>query len=348
MSVDLFTNLSRFIQQTYGFTGKITRIDGGLNNENFLLTTNSGLYHIKWYTKGTPEYRFIREAYAFLILDGGTTIGAPKFVPTTSGELRTTFNGRVLSCFTFLSGGMKYSLIESPRDLKTARSMGRALAAIHKGLNRSDSKFELVQSILPPALPEERIQELLLDSAKAVGSILPSSMVFSGLSSIESALKNLTDMGAPIMRIHGDFQSGNLLFDGDDIVEVCDFEYSDVSFRVFDVAMALSILLTGSSSDAEEAMNICLALIDAYTAHTHIPWQDVESETLGPLVLFSLFLNLSWAISRKDDRDYQIMIGTFLAKTISCCIEWSEQLSLPDCFIQAQKCLKMPASNTTG
>jgi hypothetical protein len=95
------------------------------------------------------------------------------------------------------------------------------------------------------------------------------------------------------------------------------------------------------------AMNLCLALFDAYIAHTHVPWQDVESEALGPLVLFSLFLNLSWAISRKDDRDYVVVIGTFLAKTISCCIEWSQQLSLRDCFIQAQKCLKIPASNTT-
>jgi Ser/Thr protein kinase RdoA (MazF antagonist) len=316
MSPDLIAQLTSFIEQTYGFAGKITRIAGGLNNENFLLQTSSGFFHIKWYTKGTPEYRFVREAYAFLILDGGHTIGAPKFVPTRSGELRTIFNGRILSCFTFLSGQIKYSLIDAPKDLKTARSMGRALAAIHTALNRPEAKFKVAQSIMPPVSPKEHMQDLLLDSAKAVGAVLPASIVFRGLSSIENALKRLADKDAPIMRIHGDFQAGNLFFDGDEIVDVCDYEYSDINFRVFDLAMAISNLLTSSSADPNEAISISRALFDGYASNTNVPWHDIESEALGPLVLFSLLLNLSWAISRKDDPDYSAMIGTFLAKTI--------------------------------
>lgn len=347
MSPDLLAKLANFIEQTYGFAGKLTRIEGGLNNQNFLLQTSSGFFHIKWYTKGTPEYRFIREAYAFLILDGGKTIGTPRFIHTISGELRATFNGRVLSCFTFLSGQMKYSLIDAPQDSKTVRSMGRVLAAIHAGLNRPDAKLEPAQSIMPPVMPEERIQGLLLDAAKAVGAVLPASIVFRGLSSIEDALRKLTNTGAPIMCIHGDFQAGNLLFDGDEIVDVCDFEYSDVSFRVFDLAMAMSVLLTSSCSDLDEVMSLCVGLLDGYTSHTHVPWQEVESEALGPLVLFSLFLNLSWAISRKDDPDYSAVIGTFLAKTITSCIEWGQQLAYSEDFIQGQKCLNTPASNAT-
>jgi Ser/Thr protein kinase RdoA (MazF antagonist) len=347
MSADQIAKLASFIEETYGLAGKLTRIEGGLNNDNFLLQATSGLFHIKWYTKGTPEYRFVREAYALLILDGGKTIGSPRFVPTLSGDLRTTFNGRVLSCFTFLSGQIKYSLIEAPRDIQSVRSMGRALASIHTALNRPDTKFEVAQSMMPPVIPMERMQELLLDSAKTVGAILPASIVFRGLASIESALRKLTDNNAPIIRIHGDFQGGNLLFEGDEIVDVCDYEYSDISFRVFDLAMAISILLTSSSSDRDEALGLSRSLFDGYTSNTHVTWQDIESEALGPLVLFSLFLNLSWAISRKDDPDHSTMIGTFLAKTISCCIEWGQQLTRSESFVTAQKCLKTPASNTT-
>lgn len=328
----ILADLTTYFHATYGIQGTVTRLSGGLNNENFLITAANSRYHMKWYETDTPVEKLQREAEALLILEEAKRVSVPAFIPTLTGELRGTFQGRSISCFSFLNGIQKYTLVDAPRSLGTSRSMARTLAILHSDLNNPSPALRFPFLPNKPPKPGNRLKDLLKDCADSLTGALDAAFLKSSLESIDSASENLIFHEQPFIRIHGDFQLSNVFFDGEEIGAVCDFEYSEWEFRAFDCAMALSIILSSSVAAGIDANDHCAAFVESYAAKAEIPWSEIESEALGPLILLSLFLNLSWALSKKSDLDYHGLVDTFLRQTRECCLMWGEKLNTSDFY----------------
>lgn len=317
--------LSSFIRETYGFEGQISVMSGGLNNDNFVISGDTGRFTIKWYYPDTPGERLDLEREALLLLDGGSRIGAPRFVPARDGNLRTTLSGRTVSCFTFLAGAPKYSLIDAPRESEVVSSMGRALGLIHTDLNRWTTLGEQLFLKRKPA-PSRRLVEFAEQGAGLCSARIPHDILHSSLRAIESGFALLTEEKQPFIRIHGDFQPGNLFFDGPDVVEICDFEYSSWEFRLFDLAMAVSILISGSSSHGTDGERIVRDFTRSYDSTALCPITTIEKRVFGPALVLSYLLNLSWAIPRLEDPSHGETVRQFYDQTCAVYLRDCERL----------------------
>jgi Ser/Thr protein kinase RdoA (MazF antagonist) len=246
-------SLQHVLEQQFGLSGDLRRVETGLSHDNFRL----GEVFVKLYSEGVTAEALRNEELALEKVKD-----APRLIPARSGESRVLCQARVLSCFSSVPGVVKYTLIESPEDPEEIRDLGRYLAKLHKMLN----------------------------TGAWSGSTGTLSLLFSEF--VREGVESLRISGAPQLTLHGDFQPGNILYENDQISGVCDFEYALRDFRVFEIAMALSNLISGGGGEPSSVID---SFLSGYGGI-----EEVEQGVLPDLIRVSFELNLRWVRERME------------------------------------------------
>ena len=276
-------SLEHLLERHFGFSDEPRRLSGGLSHEVFSLNREKII--VKIYSKEISTKRLDEEAYALELVAKSSMINTPKLIRSNSGELRVPYNQTLLSCFKKIEGERKYLLTECPK-LEEIYDIGKYLGKLHS---------ELASSL---AHTEGDRSSQILELSKGLFGV--------DSREVQQILKNLSQANAPYFITHGDFQQSNLLYLGNQISGVIDFEYSTFDFRVNDLAGCLSNLL----SAAEERHSLDLIVkkfIDGYQESFGQKILPVELDSLPDLLRLIWRVNLYWVETKlKENRSKEI------------------------------------------
>jgi len=261
--------LNNVLRTEFSLEGELSPIPGGLSNDNFLLKSDSGDYLVKLYAATTSVGRLENELLALQRV--GSNFEVPRVVESISGERRVPFAGRVLSCFVPAGGESRYDLNSPPEKLSEIEDLGAFYALLLDELNLSPHWSGSVSN-LREALAE-----------------------------IPDVDSSLLDVPSPTLVLHGDFQPGNILYRGEEIVGVCDFEYATKDKRIFEIALVIANLLPSSGEPKFE--NIKNAFVGGFNSRAGYPLAAAELAAIPELMLLGFQLNISWAKERSAGDD---------------------------------------------
>jgi homoserine kinase type II len=247
---------------------------GGVNTNHhvwaggrrFFLRVNEG--------KSDADVRFEAEVLRFL---AEARFPAPRLVPAADGRPFVALAGRQAMLFEYAAGE------EARREERTAercRRIGEQLARLHE---------------LSAGFPAERANPYgtarvaeWLGALGRDGGGDPEVAVALPLLEEELALARALP-GVPRGLVHGDLFADNVLWIGERVSAVLDWEMSCTEAFAYDLAVALSAWCYGDRYEAARAT----ALVAGYRAR-----RKVEPETLSALHPFARFAALRFAVSR--------------------------------------------------
>lgn len=249
-------SLSRIVEREFGLTGTLALCPGGLSHENYLLEKDGERFLLKIYSPRMSDERLLNEERALALASLKLTLSVPQLLRSVHGACRVPFEGRMLSCFQAAQGTARYSLISPPKDSAMLRRLGEVLAHLHCELRPTDWSGT-----------KGALTEALINVSPDCASLL-------------------RDFCGERVLLHGDFQPGNLLFNGEELVGVCDFEYATYDYRILEVALAAGNLLSGGAPEVE-------SFFAGYTSRATL---SAEERAMVPSLLRAGFLlNLAWA-----------------------------------------------------
>jgi homoserine kinase type II len=212
----------------FGRINNVIPIPEGSVNSNYLLETSKGRYLLRVdEVKSESEVKREIDLLAFLRKH---SFPCPHPIQDRTGRLYREYDGKCLSVFRYLEGKVLPVARLRPGQLET---IGRTLGELHvigKGYKKGiDNRFSF-----------ERIADLYL----SVRGRLPN--YFRKVTrTLEDEIEYLTrylEGKLPKGIIHGDLFTDNLLFRGDKLIAMLDFEAACRGKFIFDIATAVNAL----------------------------------------------------------------------------------------------------------
>lgn len=271
---DRLNSLRDTLERSFGFSGEPKRVLGGLSHEVYVLKAENVI--IKVYSNEISIERLQAEVDILEKLSGSDLIRTPILIPSLQGDFRVPFGLTHLSCFKRLEGERRFFLTQCPEDLSLVQHIGNYLGLLHREVSayskERDSRFSPI-----------------LEMAKSLSSL--------NATKVEVALDKLFQSEAPYFLTHGDFQASNLLYIGDSISAIIDFEYSSLDYRINDVAGCLSNLLS-ANEDNLDSNELVQRFILGYEGSFKDKLSEIELELLPTLLRLIWQVNLAWTESR--------------------------------------------------
>ena len=224
--------------------GRLARghaIEAGTVNSNYALHTDRGRYFVRVNEgKTTRAVRYEAELVAAL-----ASAGTPTPVPlgTATGERYCIHRGKLVSVFPWVRGTHRSSGAVTAAD---AHAVGAALGQLHLvGLELAD------QFAHASIYTTDRIAERFRGFRDSNDPELTVA-----IESIGEELAYLSDHAAdreaaPRGIIHGDLFADNVMFDGDRISALIDFEQASTGTLVYDLAVCLNAWCYGEAFDSQ-------------------------------------------------------------------------------------------------
>jgi len=263
--------LESFLEHRFGLRGNVEKLEGGLTNENYVLACGEGEYIVKLSSGSVDERRFESELEILSLLSDDFYYPVPKFCLGRSGAFREIGEGLVCSCYQKLPGEHRYRIIDLPHDVK---AVGRCLGLLHQKFFK---KREYEESFRSPLFQY---------------FVTETSWLASELKELEDEIQRA---GCPVIPIHGDFQQSNLLYSTDgEICAIIDFEYASRDYRIMEIAMTLSNLLSAGGGEEQIVEEFLLG----YKAVDVEPVSECEQSFLPRLIQCAWELNRCWALKR--------------------------------------------------
>ena len=248
-------------------------LEGGQANSSYRLTTSGGEFTLSVCDeKGPDDIRILTRVMSCLeALDFPT----PRLVTPTGEESFIVYRSKPVYVKTFLRGRVRQDLTPA-----MAGQVGRALARLHA---------VPVPEGLPPAFPYGlKMFRELPDTAHPFTSWLSRKIRY-----LETAL----DLSMPRGFIHGDIYWDNLLFDGDRLTAVLDFEEACRYYLLFDLGMACVGCCAGPDGLDVERMS---ALMRGY--RTARPLSGPEKEQFRPFLVYAAAAGAFWRFRQYNIR----------------------------------------------
>jgi len=269
------------------------RPEHGFVNDNWIVETSRGRYFLKHRYPSLCRPDFIRAQHALIawLRQGG--FPAPTLVPTTDGETFLMLDGEYHDVQAYIEGG-PYDHDRSAHLEEAAVTLGRYHA--------------LVEGFAPAALCHP-------------GDLYNPAMLSANLTSLAQAWQldrdpNLAriasqlaaqarDVGTrfarhgalPHLVIHGDYYAGNLLFDGDRIVGVVDYDKARWQPRVVELAEALIYFASPRPGHLKHLVYPGFLKWEPFTrflhAYTHVVVPDEDEVQALPDYVQCIWLQIS-------------------------------------------------------
>jgi Ser/Thr protein kinase RdoA (MazF antagonist) len=284
----------------------------GLSHDVFALAAGEGEQAtiFKLYSKDTAIERIRSEVETCQALSRRNFTLAPEVLCTTQNLAIVECAARSGVLFSRLPGQVRYTLCTVPELCTEIEELGRVLALLHRELREISRSFVFspfdslsVIDTVGAVLGKDK-RELMLNALR-------------GLSQTFGAVRKDALVWHPI---HGDFHPQNVLWERATISGVVDFEYSAHAPRAFDLAMALSNLLSGSEANLRRVGEVTGQFLQAYEEELDNSLNRTEREALPALLLFSFALNIQWALSHKQRPD----VSEYLAQSINALARTAE------------------------
>ncbi len=197
----------------------------GSANSNYLLHTQQGKVVLSILEEQSPEE--VTEMSNMLLWLEQHGFRTSRLLPQTNGAVLATVLGKNLYLKHYLPGEVQFGLT----DFMLAQ-VGQAIGHLHK--------------IPPPDYLSHGIYYESPTFAKAICSGLDTTYeawLTARLADLQQKLPNDLPRGL----IHGDLFEDNVLFEGEQLVAMIDFELASHYFKVFDIAMAMVGLCRSNS-----------------------------------------------------------------------------------------------------
>ncbi|MBT3397625.1 phosphotransferase [archaeon] len=214
-----------------GKVKKISSIGGGLVNYNFNVKTDGGDYVFRFLGRKLDDYKKRKLKLEFRVLNYLKKKKFPYRIPdpikNKKGQVLTTVKGRNLWIYERIKG-KKVSKINGAQ----LKSLVKALAVYHKyvsSMNARRLKEDYIwlmkkYSVMEKVKPKNKVDRIMLEN----------------IDLFKDCLKDVSiNLETGLLANHTDFHQGNLLFDGNEVVGILDFESVIVSPRVRDIAYAV-------------------------------------------------------------------------------------------------------------
>jgi homoserine kinase type II len=217
-------------------------VERGYVNEKWLLETDNGLYLLKRRHASLRKRSVVRAQHALIGHLRSKGFPSPALIPTRSGNTLLEQEGEVYEIQEYVSGA-PYEAVNRAQLVASART----LAFYHNAVWGFEQRSLRWPAERYGASSLVRIVRALLESwGPAVGSELVQLVA-----ELEGHVRDLESRYAafgplPELVIHGDYHGDNLVFQGDCIVAVLDYDLAHWCSRSMEVAEAIIAFCTDS------------------------------------------------------------------------------------------------------
>ncbi|MGH6817645.1 MAG: homoserine kinase [Methylovirgula sp.] len=266
----------------YGL-GKVLALKGiaeGVENSNFLLQTEAGLFILTLYEKrvAASDLPFFLALMEHLAARGLT---CPQPVHAKSAKMLGTLAGRPAAIVTFLEG------VSSRRpSVKKCAALGAALAQLHHAgadfRGRRPNALSLAAWPQLFALAEGRAEEV----QTGLVSFLAAELAF---------LERSWPQDLPRGTIHADLFPDNVLFLGDEVFGLIDFYFACTDFLAYDLAVCLNAWCF--EPDFSFNVTKSMTLIESYQNVRKLAPEEIEALPVlarGSALRFTLTRLVDW------------------------------------------------------
>jgi len=280
----LFTALSvddaREVARAFGLElGSIEPLEAGSVNSNFILTSSDGrvlfarIYEEQGAAGAERELCLARDL---------SVLGIPVAVPLErpGGALLAEYAGKPLALFEWVEGDI---LCQARVSEQACRRVGDALASVHQATSRVRSPGSGRFRIADLEQRLDRIERDAAEDLQAVARALRPRLLRHAAA---------RDASLPRGLIHGDLFRDNVLWRGEDIAALIDFESASEGPYAYDVAVTLHAWCYGSDFDP----SLVRALLEGYHAR-----RTFEARELSAFKTEAALAALRFAVTRITD-----------------------------------------------
>jgi homoserine kinase type II len=300
----LSANAAREVARAFGLElGSIEPLEAGSVNSNFVLTARDGrVLFARIYEEQGAEGAARELALARDLSRRGIPVAVPLERP--GGALLAEYAGKPFAIFEWIDGEI---LCQARVTEQACRRVGDALARVHQATPHvaavGGGRFRVADL-------EQRIDRVERDAAEelrpAARALLPRLLHYA----------SLRDASLPRGLIHGDLFRDNVLWRGDEIAALLDFESASEGPYAYDVAVTIHAWCFGSAFDP----SLVRALLEGY--HARRPF---ETRELAAFKIEAALAALRFAVTRITDysmrappgaapvRDYQRFVARLAA-----------------------------------
>ncbi len=254
----------------FGKVMSVTRLFGGLENQNFSVTTNNGQRHyrlfMRKYNKNARVKDILLEHKFNSYLCAGNFSGAAKCIQSKNGKTLVEHLVRYshikyadlpdeqsrFAVYSYLEGENRYSWMTPNCTMTDLASAGSMLARMHEcGFGFDDGEYvkqkpkiiELSGKFPMYFSKYEKKAQSAVNGSKCFKYFLEK------LPSYHTALEHCQLQkdkykGMLELMIHGDYHPGNLKYSDDGVIGVFDFDWCRKDLRLFDAAIAVTYFCT--------------------------------------------------------------------------------------------------------
>ncbi|MFG0298036.1 MAG: phosphotransferase [Phycisphaerales bacterium JB047] len=202
--------------------------EGSVYSPKVILDTDRGPLLLKRRARGLDMPGLVCFGHEVLLGCLAQGLCVPPLLATKdTGNSMVQHNDHIYELFVFIEGERF-----NPRQPAHARELGSLLSETHRAMDNIRTTFE-------PASETETIDLSRLTPLQSAALDLPTGLV-EGFTRVMQYGHELAQANArPPAIVHGDWHPGNMIFRGDTLVAVCDFDNTRMGSREREVAQAL-------------------------------------------------------------------------------------------------------------
>ena len=292
------SDLKKLILDNYPLS-EVTKLEqvslGGLMNENYTFFAGGRKYFVKLY-KYYPGAK-VEVSHAIIDHLSNSAIKTYRLVKNNSGKTFSNKNGVLFEISEFIDGST--NRIEEVVSTKIVDQIAQGLAKYHTAIADCTVKFDFVDVFSPEQakISFQKIKDILVSKTTLDDfDELCLEMVRTKLSYIEKIpdlTKNILFGNFPVLINHGDFLTGNCLFDFNDNLQfVIDFEHTVKTYRLWDIIKTSAFLARKNKHEifhSEIDLDVLVNFIKNY--HIHNPLNREEVGALPELYIVASILS---------------------------------------------------------
>jgi Ser/Thr protein kinase RdoA (MazF antagonist) len=240
----------------------------------------------------------------------------PEVMKASDGKGWIVWKDRLVEIHRFVSHDVGVH-----RDWKRMNSAATALADMHRFLAESESLRATVAPEMKNDISPEQCWSLFGDAAEAIVALpdIPELVLEEALEILQRAEDAVEPLIAdherligelPWLTVHGDFHFWNVLYRGDEIAAVIDYDFIQRRERLFDLAYAMQNVIVylrktnppGMIADefGHYPWKAVRLWLDHYDSCSHLPLTQAERKELPIEILRIYLVNLSTAFLQDD------------------------------------------------
>lgn len=302
MKNELFQDVRKVAEEAQlGTPQQIVPLNSGIANGTYDMMTNKGNYIVRKLSAYNPASRYataslsLRHALGEHLVSSGFPYATPRCETNAFGKSVFPVNGAHYEAYKKVEGDIHWNLTDNQiREKATALALYHAAVA-GQDFGYRDLKAQTLEKILGDfkALKEQPAKNPVIDALQKDNMHLYERFA-------QEVEKKASQVPQYSLLLHGDFHSGNVVYQGDRLIGIIDFDNVAYGPRVFDIAYA-------APSD-EKYSNF----IEAY--HAENPLTEQERAIL-PTIQTAMALKRMNVFARMPaESDAQAKVFSYLVK----------------------------------